>query len=107
MSACSFTGSVTGNEKAMENSWFLYLIQANSGQLYCGVTTNVERRFKEHQEGGAKAARYLRGKGPLNLVYSQAVGSKVRAMQLEYRVKQLRRAKKLQLVKGTLLLSDL
>ena len=32
------------------------------GNLYTGITQDVQRRFKEHQEGGAKAAKYLKGK---------------------------------------------
>ena len=36
--------------------WHLYLIRTNQGHLYTGVTQDVQRRFKEHQEGGLKAA---------------------------------------------------
>ncbi|MCW8329951.1 GIY-YIG nuclease family protein [Photobacterium sp. SDRW27] len=74
-------------------TWSVYLIRTASNQLYCGVTTDIERRFKEHQTGN-KGAKYLKGKGPLTLVWSEVVGDKRKAMQLEYRIKKLSKAKK-------------
>ena len=83
-----------------EPVWSLYLIQTAAGALYCGVTTDVERRFAEHQTGGAKAARFLKGKGPLTLMYQAEVGNRSQALKMEYRVKQLSRAEKDKLVSG-------
>ena len=73
--------------------WSVYLIRTASNSLYCGVTIDVQRRFTEHQ-GSKKGAKYLKGKGPLTLVWSEAVGDKRKAMQLEYRIKRLSKAKK-------------
>lgn len=80
--------------------WFLYLVRCRRGTLYTGITTDVQRRFAEHQAGGARAARYLRGKGPLQLVYTMSAGSKAQAAVLEYRVKRLSRTEKLRLIAG-------
>lgn len=87
--------------------WFLYLVQCRRGTLYTGITTDVERRFAEHQAGGARAARYLRGKGPLQLVYTMSAGNKAQAATLEYRVKRLSRAEKLRLIAGEESLLDI
>lgn len=73
--------------------WSVYLIRTASSSLYCGVTTDVQRRFTEHQSS-KKGAKYLKGKGPLTLVWSEAVGDKRKAMQLEYRIKRLSKARK-------------
>ncbi|KFZ37642.1 hypothetical protein HR45_09470 [Shewanella mangrovi] len=78
--------------------WHLYMIRCHGGELYTGVTTDVERRFKEHQAGGAKAAKYLRGRGPLQLAYHELIGDKRAAHQREWQVKQLSRTQKLQLI---------
>ncbi|OOF07043.1 hypothetical protein BZG79_13560, partial [Salinivibrio sp. MA427] len=51
----------------MDTPWFVYLIRTRQGHLYCGVTTNVSRRFAQHSAG--KGARALRGKGPLLLAW--------------------------------------
>ncbi len=79
-----------------ENCWFLYIVRTGSGALYTGITTDVPRRFLQHQRGtGAKA---LRGKGPLTLVFQCVAGDRVQASKLEYRLKQRSRADKLRLV---------
>ncbi len=87
--------------------WTLYLIRAKNGDLYTGITTAVERRFAEHQAGGKKAARYLRGKGPLKLEFNQLVGSRSKAAKAEAAVKKLSRRDKEQLISGNLQLEEI
>lgn len=82
--------------------WFVYVIRCRDDSLYTGVTTDVARRFAEHGAGGPKAARYLRGRGPLVLVFSTLVSSRSEALSLELRIKSLSKAHKLLLVNGCL-----
>ncbi|WP_417552222.1 GIY-YIG nuclease family protein [Marinomonas fungiae] len=91
----------------MLSPWFVYMVRTCQDTLYTGVTTDVDRRFSEHCQGGRKSARYLRGKAPLTLAWHQVVASKQQAMQLEYRVKRLPRRTKDKLVLGLLHLGDL
>lgn len=71
--------------------WSLYIVRNRLGSLYTGITTNVERRFQQHQNGtGAKA---LKGKGPLLLEFHCQVGDRQQASQLEYQLKQLKKTK--------------
>ncbi|HEY3982953.1 GIY-YIG nuclease family protein [Cedecea sp.] len=86
-------------------SWYLYLIRCTDNRLYTGITTNVERRFAQHQAG--KGAKALRGKGQLALAFSQAVGDRSLALRAEYRIKQLSKAEKERLVGGKVSLEDL
>lgn len=79
-------------------SWFLYLVRTADNALYTGITTDVERRFLEHQSG--KGAKALRGKGELRLVFSAHVGDHSLALRLEYRIKQLTKRQKERLVTG-------
>jgi putative endonuclease len=88
------------------SDWSLYLVRTRQGALYTGITTNVERRFSEHQAGGPKGARSLRGRGPLTLVFSASVGDRSRASRLEWRVKQWPRQRKEGLVSGVVMLPD-
>ena len=81
----------------MENRWFLYMVQTASGALYTGITTDVARRFLQHQRG--TGARALRGKGPLTLVFQCPAGDRSQASRLEYQVKQRTRVHKLLLVR--------
>ncbi len=79
------------SERAAQN-WSVYLIRNNRNALYCGVTNDVERRFKQHQNG--KGAKALKGKGPLSLEWTMDVDSKVVAMRAEYFIKRLTKNKK-------------
>lgn len=84
--------------------WSLYLVRTAKGALYTGITTDVERRFGEHQAG--RGARALRGKGPLDLAFAVEVGERRLAAQLEWKVKQLPKAQKEALVRGERPLPD-
>lgn len=64
------------------------MIETAQGSLYTGVTTDVARRFAEHQAGGRRCAKALRGKGPLILRLAIEIGDKRAALQIEYAVKQ-------------------
>ncbi len=77
--------------------WFLYMIRCKGNVLYTGITTDVERRFKEHQAG--KGAKFLRGKAPLTLVYQITVGNHSEALKEELRIKKLSKALKEKMIK--------
>ena len=77
-------------------NWFIYLVRTGAGSLYAGISTDPERRLRQHQSG--KGARSLRGKGPLTLVWRQGVVDKGEALRLEYRLKQQTKAFKERLV---------
>jgi putative endonuclease len=85
--------------------WYLYLIRTQKNALYTGITTDVARRFVQHQTG--KGAKALRGKGELTLAFSEEVGERSLALRLEYRIKQLTKRQKERLVAGDILLTSL
>ena len=74
--------------------WYLYLIRCHDGTLYTGISTDVDRRFAQHQGAGNAGSRYLRGRGPLNLVFRENLGSKSLALKVERRVKKMPKARK-------------
>ncbi|MFV8781914.1 GIY-YIG nuclease family protein [Microbulbifer sp. SA54] len=87
--------------------WFIYLIRTNSGALYTGVTRDVARRFAEHDSGGPKAAKALRGRGPLSLEFQCGMRSKSDALKLEAEIKRWSKKKKEQLIQnGAAMLAD-
>jgi len=90
----------------LSKPWFIYLVRNNRNALYTGITTDVERRFCEHQSSGPKAAKALKGKGPLSLEFSYPVENRVVASQLEYRIKKLSKVKKEQLISQPELLQE-
>jgi putative endonuclease len=84
----------------------LYIIRCADDTLYTGIACDVERRLQNHA-GGKNGAKYLRGRGPLELVFSARVGGRGEAQRLESRVKRLSREDKLALVGGRLSLYEL
>jgi len=84
--------------------WYLYLIRCSDGSLYTGIATDVERRLKEHRQNGNKGAKYLKGRGPLTLVFQQKIGSRSLALRTERNVKKLSKANKEKLIKNQLVL---
>ncbi|MDQ6983012.1 MAG: GIY-YIG nuclease family protein [Mariprofundus sp.] len=77
--------------------WFLYMVRCRNGQIYTGISTNVERRFAEHQAG--KGAKYLRGKSPLKLVYQKKIGSHSEALKEEIVMKNMSKSDKEEVIR--------
>ncbi|MGB5915135.1 MAG: GIY-YIG nuclease family protein [Phormidesmis sp.] len=75
------------------HSWSLYLVRTRQDTLYAGISTDVAKRFAEHEKG-KRGAKYLRARGPLQMVYTVEVGSHVLAAKVEYRFKKLTKEKK-------------
>lgn len=76
---------------------FVYVLRCRDGTLYCGWTTDLDRRVGQHRAG--TASRYTRSRLPLELVWSTRVGSRSEAMREEARIKRLPRAEKLELIR--------
>ena len=77
--------------------WYLYMVRCRDGSLYTGIATDVESRLSDHRAN--KGAKYLRGRGPLKLVFKKQIGEKGRALKFEQQVKKLPKDKKEALVK--------
>jgi putative endonuclease len=80
------------------STWHLYLLRCGDGTLYCGIAMDVRARLKQHEEG--KGAKYTRGRGPLQVVYTEACGSRSEALKREGAVKGLTRRAKEALIKA-------
>jgi len=81
-------------------------VRCADGSLYTGISTDVGKRLAEHV-AGPRGAKFLRGKGPLQVVFQEAAGDRAAASRLEYRVKRLTRSQKLELIAGKRSLRDL
>jgi putative endonuclease len=78
--------------------WYLYMVRCHDGSLYTGISTDVGRRFSQHQGEGNSGSKYLKGKGPLTPVFEKKVGSKSLALKVEGKIKKLPKAKKERLI---------
>jgi putative endonuclease len=78
--------------------WFLYILGCCDGSFYTGVTTDIDRRLREHQEG--TASRYTRTRRPIVLVYQEECGTRSQSLARECAVKSLSRRRKEELISG-------
>ena len=76
--------------------WYVYILRCGDGTLYTGVTDNVERRLAAHRAG--KGAKYTRGRGSLELVYTEEQPDRGTALRREARIKGMTRQEKLALI---------
>ena len=84
----------TAQLEAERAEWYLYMIRCHEGALYTGISNDVTRRFEKHREMGKRGAKYLRGRGPLELVFQKKIGSKSSALKIEQKIKKLSKAQK-------------
>lgn len=80
-------------------SWFLYIIKCADGTLYTGVTTDIERRLREHNSG--KGGKYTRTRTPVILVHSEVYQTRAKAMSREAQLKGWTKSEKKALIEKT------
>ena len=73
----------------------MYILQCSDGSYYCGCTTDVERRLKQHNSG--KGSKCVRSRLPAKVICtSSGTMTRSEACKLEYAIKQLPRNKKVE-----------
>ena len=75
---------------------YTYIVKCSDGTYYTGWTNNLEKRIKSHNAG--MGAKYTRPRLPVTLVYYETFATKQEAMKREYRIKQLSRQQKEQMI---------
>ncbi len=89
----------------MEKEWFVYVIEAENGYLYTGITTDLKRRFEEHREKKT-GAKFFRSSPPKKMIFKMGNLDRSSALKLEARIKKMKRSEKLLLKKGKLVLKS-
>ena len=79
---------------APKKIWYFYVLSCRDLSLYTGVTTDVDRRMKEHN--AKKGAKYTRSRIPVRLFYYREMKDRSSAQKLESAFKKLSRNKKLE-----------
>jgi putative endonuclease len=74
---------------------YVYLLRCEDGSLYCGWTSDVQRRLAAHRKG--TASRYTRSRRPIELAAIIPVADRSAALREEARIKRLTRSAKLRL----------
>lgn len=77
---------------------FVYMLRCRDGSLYTGWTNDLAHRLAMHRSG--RGAKYTRGRGPLELVYTEELADKESALRRECAIKAMPREKKMLLAAG-------
>jgi len=86
-------------------SWWVYIIEADDGSLYTGVTTDIARRFREHRSK-VRGAKYFNGRRPLAVVYLEPQPDRGVAQRREAAIRKLKRADKLNLKQSVMIFHE-
>lgn len=78
--------------------YFLYILQCSDKSLYTGITTDIERRFAEHQAG--KGGHYTSSRRVVKIVYTEEHSGRSSASKREAEIKSWTRKKKIELIKN-------
>jgi len=76
----------------------VYMLHCQDGTLYTGYTNDLAHRIRMHEEG--KGAKYTRGRGPFEIIYTCVFENKSDALREEYRIKKLTRQEKLEMIQA-------
>lgn len=78
-------------------SYYVYMLECSNGAYYTGFTTDLERRYREHQQGSPKC-KYTRSFPPKQLLMSWQFETAREARQFEAEVKKMTRSQKIALL---------
>ena len=79
-------------------NWSVYIIEASDDSYYTGITTDIERRFKQHASGSG--AKFFTGRIPVKIVYKEDGHTRSSATKREAEIKKLEKIDKKRLIKG-------
>tara|TARA_A100001015_G_scaffold22212_1_gene25224 strand:+ start:2778 stop:3026 length:249 start_codon:yes stop_codon:yes gene_type:complete len=76
--------------------WTLYILKCYDLTLYTGITVDLKKRIKTHLKG--KGAKYIRGRTPIELVYTECFDTRSAATKREILIKKLSKINKMKLI---------
>ncbi len=76
--------------------WYVYLVRCSDGTYYTGISTDVKRRIKEHNN--KTGAKYTRCRTPVILEEFKSFKNRSEASKEEARIKKLTRINKEKLI---------
>jgi putative endonuclease len=74
-------------------NWYIYILRCCDHTLYTGVTTDCDRRLREHNNS-PRGAKYTRGRRPVTLAYREAAADRATAQRREAQIRRLSAAQK-------------
>ena len=85
--------------------YYTYILRCKDNSLYTGITTDLERRLKEHKEKGEKTAKYTLTHSAVKMEIAWESENRVLSSKLEFNIKKLNKKQKEELIKNPQLLN--
>ena len=79
-----------------QKAWSVYIVKCRDGKLYTGISNDVPKRVAVHNKG--KGCRFTKHRHPVELVYTEELGTKSDARKRELEIQGFTRSKKLALL---------
>jgi putative endonuclease len=79
-------------------TYFVYLVQCSDNSLYCGYTTDLQKRINNHNFS-KQGAKYTASRRPVILKYYESFLTLSEALKREYALKKLSHTEKEMLIK--------
>lgn len=86
--------------------YYTYILRCKDNSLYTGITTDLERRLKEHKEKGEKTAKYTLSHSAVKMEIAWESENRVLSSKLEFNIKKLTKKQKEELIKNPKLLNE-
>lgn len=87
--------------------YYIYMLRCEDNSIYTGITTDIERRMREHFERTNKCAKYTNTHFAKKLEITWITENRILASKLEYHIKELNKKQKEELIKNSNKLEDL
>jgi len=78
--------------------YYVYMLRCEDNSIYTGITTDIDRRMKEHFSKDEKCAKYTLTHTAEKLECAWQTETRVLASRLEYHIKRLAKAQKEELI---------
>ncbi|MDD3145176.1 MAG: GIY-YIG nuclease family protein [Candidatus Gracilibacteria bacterium] len=79
-------------------AYFTYILKCADSSLYTGITTDLDRRLREHNGELIGGAKYTLARKPCELLYHEEYENRSEASKREIEIKKMKREKKLELI---------
>lgn len=81
-----------------KTQWYVYILRCGDGSLYTGITTDPQRRLRQHRGEIKGGAKYTRARLPIQMVWLESQFDRASATRREIEIKRLKSASKEQLL---------
>lgn len=86
--------------------YYVYMLRCKDNSIYTGITTDLERRMREHFSKNEKCAKYTMHHSAIKLEMAWQTENRKFASKLEYNIKRLTKLQKEELINKRKCLHD-